>query len=86
MAAQLEEVHISSMVVHARPEYLAEVRRGIEELPGTEVHAATDTGKLVVVLESDQQTQITDTLTRISDLEHVLGTALVYHQIDTPES
>jgi len=77
------EVHISSMVVHAMPEYLLEVRKNIEELPGTEIHAESPNGKLVVVLESQTQTYITDVIEKIAGLDHVLSTALVYHQIES---
>jgi nitrate reductase NapD len=76
------EVHISSMVVHAMPDYLVDVRKNIEELPGTEIHAESPNGKLVVVLESQTQTYITDVIEKIACLDHVLSTALVYHQIE----
>ena len=76
------EVHISSMVVHAMPDYLLDVKRNIEELPGTEIHAESPSGKLVVVLESQTQTYITDVIEKIACLDHVLSTALVYHQIE----
>ena len=76
------EVHISSMVVHAMPDYLVDVRKNIEALPGTEIHAESPNGKLVVVLESQTQTYITDVIEKIACLDHVLSTALVYHQIE----
>ena len=77
------EVHISSMVVHAMPDYLSDVKKYIEKLPGTEIHAESPNGKLVVVLESQTQTYITDVIEKIACLDHVLSTALVYHQIET---
>ena len=77
-----DEVHISSMVVHAVPDQLGSVKTSIENLPGTEIHAESDTGKLVVVVESETQTYITDVIEKIGALEHVLSTALVYHQIE----
>ena len=76
------EVHISSMVVHAMPAYLLDVKKNIEDLPGTEIHAESANGKLVVVLESQSQTYITDVIEKIACLDHVLSTALVYHQIE----
>jgi nitrate reductase NapD len=83
-----QEVHISSMVVHARPENLEEVKKQIEQLPGTEIHGKSDKGKLVVVLETQNQGYITDVIEKINNLENVLSTALVFHQIeqlDSPE-
>lgn len=80
------EVHISSMVVHAMPDHLQTVKSNIENLPGTEIHAESPNGKLVVVLESQTQTYITDVIEKIACLDHVLSTALVYHQIEQLES
>ena len=76
------EIHISSMVVHAMPDYLLDVRNKIEQLPGAEIHAESPNGKLVVVVESQTQTYITDVIEKIACLDHVLSTALVYHQIE----
>ena len=76
------EVHISSMVVHASPDGLQSVKNNIEQLQGVEIHGESESGKLVVVLESDHQTHITDVIEKINNFNHVLSTALVYHQIE----
>jgi nitrate reductase NapD len=76
------EVHISSMVVLASPAGLQSVKDKIETLHGAEIHAESDSGKLVVVLESDSQTNITDVIETINNFKHVLSTSLVYHQIE----
>ena len=83
---EASEVHISSMVVHARPDHLQAVKSRIEQLPGAEIHAESESGKLVIVLESNTQTYITDVIEKISDIDHVLSTALVYHHIETIEN
>lgn len=70
------------MVVHASPDYLQDIKTKIESLPGTEIHGESACGKLVVVLESETQTYITDVIEKIVDMDHVLSTALVYHQIE----
>ena len=81
-----KEVHISSMVVHTRPEGLQTVKHNIERLQGVEIHGESDRGKLVVVLESDSQTHITDVIEKINNFKHVLSTALVFHQIETSDT
>ena len=81
-----DEIHISSMVVHARPDRLQSVKNKIAALPGAEIHGESENGKLVVVLETQNQGYITDVIEKISNLEHVLNTALVYHQIEYAES
>lgn len=81
-----QEIHISSMVVHVRPEHLQTVKNNIEQLPGAEIHGESDNGKLVVVLETQDQGYITDVIEKINNLEYVLNTALVYHQIEPLDS
>ena len=81
-----KEVHISSMVVHCRPEFLASIKNHIEHLPGAEIHGESSNGKLVVVLETQGQSCSTDLIEKINNIEHVLGTALVYHQFDQLDS
>jgi nitrate reductase NapD len=79
------EIHISSMVVHASPDGLQAVKARIERLRGAEIHGESANGKLVVVLESDSQSHITDVIDKINGFEGVLGSALVYHQIEPLE-
>jgi nitrate reductase NapD len=81
-----DEIHISSMVVHARPDRLQSVKNKIAALPGAEIHGESENGKLVVVLETQNQGYITDVIEKINNFEHVLSTALVYHQIEQLDS
>ena len=79
----LNEVHISSLIVHAVPEHLTLIKRQIEAFEGAEIYGESANGKLVVVIETQNQGYITDTIDAINQLEHVLNTALVFHQIET---
>ncbi len=81
-----QEVHISSMVVHVERDHLQTVKNNIEQFPGTEIRGEADSGKLVVVLETQRQGYITDIIEKIDSLENVLSTALVYHQIEYLDS
>ncbi len=81
-----QEVHISSMVVHVKPDHLQTVKNDIEQLPGTEIHGEADSGKIVVVLETQSQGYITDIIEKINNFEYVLSTAMVYHQIEYLDS
>ncbi|OZS43776.1 chaperone NapD [Photobacterium sanguinicancri] len=78
----LDEVHISSLVVHVKPESLAAVKAQILEMPNTEIHGESKEGKIIVVLETENQGYVTDTIDKINNLEDVLITFLVYHQIE----
>ncbi len=83
---QQSEVHISSLIVHARPDDLDALTREIDQIPGAEVYGVNPDGKIVVVLETEHQNYITDTIEKINGIEAVLNTALVYHQIEDTAS
>lgn len=77
-----QEVHISSLVVHVKPAYLESVKAQIAALPNAEIYGDSEEGKVVVVLETESQGYVTDTIDKINNLEHVLTTFLVFHQIE----
>ena len=79
------ELHVSSLLVHARPSALAEVRSAMAALAGVEIHGASAEGKLVVVLETGSQSEVVDRLAEIQAIEHVLSTVLVFHRVE-PQS
>ncbi|WP_070966302.1 chaperone NapD [Vibrio sonorensis] len=79
----LNEVHISSLVVHVTPSQLSDTKAKILQLSGTEIYGESPDGKLVVVLETENQGFVTDTIDAINDFPNVLSTVLVYHQIET---
>ncbi|MCQ1057109.1 chaperone NapD [Photobacterium sp. DNB23_23_1] len=82
----LQEVHISSLVVHVKPEYLTSVKEQIVAMPNAEIYGDSEEGKIIVVLETENQGYVTDTIDKINNLEHVLTTFLVYHQIEQFDS
>ncbi|MBP6706394.1 MAG: chaperone NapD [Achromobacter sp.] len=77
------ELHIASLVVHAAPRRLDEVRRAILALPGADIHGASDTGKLVVTLEAPSTDDMMAQISTIQRLDGVLASALVYQHADT---
>ncbi|MGY6432175.1 chaperone NapD [Vibrio parahaemolyticus] len=79
----LNEVHISSLVVHVLPEHLDEIKTQIGTYENAEIYGDGPEGKIVVVLETENQGFITDTIDAINNLPNVLSTVLVYHQIET---
>ena len=80
-----DELHVSSLVVHGRPERLEAIRAGLARLAGVEVHAAAATGKLVVTLETESEHEIVARLTAISLLDGVLSATLVFHHVEPIE-
>lgn len=77
-------VHISSAVVVAWPERVAEVSARLGELPGTEVRHA-ENGKIVIVMEAASSGELGGRLAEISGMDGVLAANMVFEQIDTSE-
>ena len=76
-------MNISSIIVHAQPTELASVRGSLEQIPGVEVHAATDDGKLVVTIETDTDGETAGTFDRINAMDGVMSAAMVFHQFES---
>jgi nitrate reductase NapD len=76
------ELHISSLVVHARPATVAAVCAAIARLPGAEVHASSGQGKIVVTLETPDEAEVLARLDQIGRMGGVLSAALVYHHVE----
>ncbi|MEH6585002.1 MAG: chaperone NapD [Halioglobus sp.] len=75
-------VHISSLVLHCRPEVIGAVIPAIEALPGATVPEHSEQGKLVVLLETANDGTVMERISALEALSGVISVALVYHQID----
>lgn len=80
--AKQQETHISSLIVHVRPEYMQEIKTAISEFKEAEIFGDSEEGKLIVVLETANQKFVTDIIDKINNFKHVLNTSLVFHQIE----
>jgi periplasmic nitrate reductase NapD len=79
------EIHISSALVHVRPERTQELAQQITALGGADLHFA-EAGKIIVTLEAASSAAIADRLSEIGRLAGVLAATLVYHEVTTPEA
>ncbi|WP_448188255.1 chaperone NapD [Azospirillum sp. sgz301742] len=75
------ELHISSVVVHARPEAVPAIRPVMAALSGVDIHAEAG-GKLVLTLETESEQTIVEHLNTISLLDGVLAATLVFHHVE----
>jgi nitrate reductase NapD len=82
----MEKLCISSLVVQAEPARLEQVRSQIETVDGAEVMGEGELGKLVVVLDMDNNRQAADTITDIQKLDGVLSATLIYQYDDYQET
>ena len=76
-------MNISSLIVNVQPAAMTAVRSELMRWLGVEIHAATAQGKLVLTIETETDTQTTDTFARIGAIDGVMSVALAYHQIET---
>jgi periplasmic nitrate reductase NapD len=76
-------VHISSLLVHVRPDRCASVRDEIAALAGAEIHGGTEDGKLIVVLETPSEAETLARIAAINDMSGTIAASLIYHEIDS---
>jgi nitrate reductase NapD len=76
------EFHVSSLVVHVRPEHLDGVLAALADMPGVETHGTAPSGKLVVTLETASEQDVVQHMGTIGELPGVLSTALVFHHVE----
>ncbi|RMG38841.1 MAG: hypothetical protein D6720_00495 [Gammaproteobacteria bacterium] len=79
---RMSEYNVCGVLVMARPERSPEVERALLELPGVEVHARGDDGKLVVTVEGPVSARCADTITEMALIDGVISASMVYHEID----
>jgi nitrate reductase NapD len=77
----LNEAHVSSLILHVRPENLADVRAALASMPGVEAPAESG-GKLIVTLETTSEGEIVARMNEMSVLPGVLSAALVFHHVE----
>ena len=78
-SSETEGLTISSVLVQARVEDHGQLAEKIASLPGTEVHATTDAGKIIVVIETPGDAELVRLIDRIGAFPGVLGVNLVFH-------
>lgn len=69
-------------MVHARSANVGAVSDAIARLPGAEIHAVTEEGRMVVTLETTGEADFLTRVAEIGQLTGVVSTALVFHQIE----
>ncbi|HET8727055.1 MAG TPA: chaperone NapD [Alphaproteobacteria bacterium] len=75
------EHHISSLVVHGRPERLAAIGEAIRALEGAEVHAM-EAGRMVVTLETASESAILLRIHEIGLIDGVMSATLAFHHVE----
>lgn len=76
------EYNICGVLVHTRPGNVEDVKGRLADLPGVEVHAATEEGRVVVTVEDTPERLAIDTISDIFQTEGVINASLVYQYTD----
>lgn len=77
----MSETHITSLLVHVRPERMDEVRMRILAA-GAEIPIEDPAGKIVAVFETENENLITRFADCIAVAEGVIAANMVFHLID----
>lgn len=78
-------MHISGVVVHARPGRAPQAHEQLAAIAGVEVHNSDVECKLIVTLEKEDEQSTVDTFGLFNELPDVLSATMVYHHFE-PET
>ena len=73
---------ISSVILRARPEKLDGVRKDLSAMPGVEIHADGDDGRLILTIEDGEGYAPPDVFLKLHQLDGVISASLVYQYCD----
>lgn len=76
--ARAPEENVCGVLVHVVPERSAEIASELAKLPGVEIHASAENGRLIVTIEDAAGEWAGATLTRIPTIDGVIAASLVY--------
>lgn len=80
----MSDFNVCGVLVMAAPESGPVVEMTLNKIEGVEVHA-NNNGKLVVTVEGPNTRDFANKISDFSNIEGVLSTSLVYHEIENHE-
>jgi len=78
-------MNVCGVLVHVRPDRVADVALAMRTIPGSELHGQAADGRLIVTVEDTAATRAFDSLTSIHRLPGVVAASLVYHNFEPAE-
>lgn len=75
-------MNIAGVVINTMPNHEQQLEQQLLTMPGVEVHAISDEGRMVVTIEAENPNCVADTLTRFYDLKGVISATPVYHHFE----
>ncbi|AWI86493.1 nitrate reductase (plasmid) [Alloyangia pacifica] len=77
-------MNICGCLVHVLRDALPEARAQMEALDGVEVHAETEDGRLVVVVEDTDTAFASDIIMSLHQIRGVVSLTINYHHFEEP--
>ncbi len=74
--------HIASVLVQAWPNKIPAIESELTRLAGVESHGSSETGKLILTLEAENDAVLVETMDRIQMADGVVNVSLVYHHME----
>lgn len=78
-------MNLASLVVRAQPAKMAVLRDALLAIPGAEIHAETEDGRMIVTVEETPEQTVSTALTRVQQLEPVICVTLAYEHSEHSE-
>ncbi|MDW7774631.1 MAG: chaperone NapD [Desulfobulbaceae bacterium] len=75
-------MNISGIVIHARPQELSVLAGKLRDMPGVDVHTATEDGRIIITVEDTPENAPAETLMSVQNLPGVLNASMVYNYCD----
>lgn len=75
-------MNISSIIVHTYPQEKEVMQAKLAEMPGVDVHAAMDDGRIIITVEDTPVSVPSDTLMEVQNMKGVVSAAMVYNYSD----
>lgn len=79
-------MNIAGILVYSKPEFIEQVRNNLEGFSEITVHSVTDSGQLIITVETDTDSQLTQ---RINEMEYISGVTcalVIYHHFESKET
>ncbi len=81
----MNKIDICGVLVHASPGQAEQVKQGLEEFSGVDVHSITKDSRLVVTVEAQGDELPADTVSHFNSVAGVLSAAMIYQHFEPIE-
>ena len=76
-------ISVCGVMVFVHPDRRDEVEANMLEIPGLEIHGASEEGKLVVTIETESYKKTGDAVTRLQNVEGILSISMIYQHAES---